>query len=122
MVVLACGNPSHNLEVVSTPKSDHNYPVPDHEYFQLVWALCLQMLPSWSALLSQSNMLLTFMLYRLYPRHQQPPVFLSFSSHLYGSSLWDVILRDLFQSLSILGDCYSASFFLDLCVTPQLCL
>lgn len=87
-------------------KNDHNYPLPDHEYFQPVWALRLQTLPSWSALLSQSNMLLTFMLYRLRPRHQQPPVCLSFTSHLYGSSLWAGILRDLFQSLPILGDCY----------------
>lgn len=85
-------------------KSDRNYPVPDHEYFQPVWAQRLRTLPSWSALLSQSNMLLTSMLYRLYPRHQQPPVCLSPRSHLYGSSL-GMSLRSL---LYVLGQCYTA--------------
>ncbi len=72
----ACGNPTHNLEVVSTPKPTTITLLLAMSIFsQSRLGVCKQ-LPflSWSVLLSHCNMLLTSILFKHRPRRQQQPV------------------------------------------------
>lgn len=73
--VLACGNPTHNLEVVSTPKPTTITLLLAMSIFsQSRLGVCERLLfLSWSVLLSYCNMPLMSVLLRHRPRCQKPP-------------------------------------------------
>lgn len=82
--VLACGNPTHNLEVVSSPKPTTITLLSVMSIFSQSRLCVCKRLPllSWSELLSYCNMLLMSALFRRRPRHQQPLISLSVGPQL----------------------------------------
>lgn len=90
----ACGNPTHNLEVVSTPKpTTITLLLAISIFSQSRLGVCEQ-LPflSWSVLLSHCDMPLTSMLFKHRPRRQQQAVCLGLRPQLYGSDVLASVL------------------------------